>query len=60
MEVVVHPVEFEIKKAEPVMAKPLTDEEISELWYEAEGHPFRFARMIEQVVREKSNEPNAR
>lgn len=52
MEVVVHPVEFEIKKAEPAMAKPLTDEEISELWYEAEGHPFRFARMIEKKLHE--------
>lgn len=52
MEVVVHPVQFEIKKAEPVMAKPLTDGEISELWYEAEGHPFRFARMIEKKLHE--------
>jgi hypothetical protein len=48
MEVVVHPVEFEIKKAEPVMAKPLTDEEISVLWHEAQGQPFKFARLIEK------------
>lgn len=51
MEVVVHPVEFEIKKAEL-----LTDEKISVLWHEAQEQPFKFARLIER----KLNESNAR
>lgn len=28
--------------------KPLTDDEISVLWYESDYQPFKFARMIEK------------
>lgn len=36
----------------PKPKRVLTDEEISELWYEAEGHPFKFARLIEKKLHE--------
>jgi hypothetical protein len=30
--------------------KPLTDEEISVLWHESGGQPFKFAKMIQEVL----------
>jgi hypothetical protein len=30
--------------------KPLTDEEISILWHESGGQPFKFAKMIQEVL----------
>lgn len=31
--------------------KPLTDDEISILWYESGNQPFKFARMVEELFR---------
>lgn len=55
MEVQVHAAVMEIQPR-----STLTDEEVSVLWHEAQEQPFRFARLIERVVREKLNESNAR
>lgn len=39
-------------KPEPRM--PLTDDELSVLWHQAQQQPFRFARLIEQAHNIKS------
>lgn len=30
--------------------KPLTDDEISVLWHQANNQPFKFARMLQEVL----------
>ena len=53
MKIIGHPVEFDIAHEPPdapEKRKPLTDEEISVMWHESGGQPFKFARMIEETV----------
>lgn len=53
MNIIGHPVEFEVSKTSS--PKPLTDEEISVLWHEAQQQPFRFARLLEKRFYETQN-----
>jgi hypothetical protein len=40
-----------LPKKRPVQHRPLSDDEISVLWHESGQQPFKFARMIEKVLK---------
>jgi len=40
-----------LPKKRPAQHRELTDEQISDLWHESGQQPFKFARMIEKVLK---------
>jgi hypothetical protein len=40
-----------LPKKRPIQDRELTDEQISDLWHESGQQPFKFARMIEKVLK---------